>query len=101
MVKEYWTVTEVIETLHVDEEIISFLEEVEILCPECFEDQSSKKFSASELDKLRFAKILMEDMEVNLPGVEVILRMRESMVRMRKQFDDILEGLAEEVKKLR
>jgi hypothetical protein len=29
-----------------------------------------------------------------LPGVEVILRMRQMMFDMRKQFDDILEDLA-------
>jgi MerR family transcriptional regulator/heat shock protein HspR len=101
MKKDYWSVTEIVEIFQVDEDIISFLEEGEILCPECMEDRQEKRFSAMEMDKIRFAKILMEDMEVNLPGVEVILRMRESMVRMRKQFDDILEGLAEEVKKLR
>jgi MerR family transcriptional regulator/heat shock protein HspR len=33
-------------------------------------------------------------MEVNLPGVEVILQMRQNMLDMRRQFDDILEDLA-------
>jgi MerR family transcriptional regulator/heat shock protein HspR len=99
MNKEYWTVTEVMEIFQIDETIISYLEEEEILCPECFEEKPTKRFSAVELDKLRLAKILIEDMEVNLPGVEVILRMRESMIRMREQFDDILEGLVTEIKK--
>jgi MerR family transcriptional regulator/heat shock protein HspR len=40
----------------------------------------------------------MEDMDVNLPGVEVILRMRENMVQMRRQFDAILEELAVQIK---
>jgi MerR family transcriptional regulator/heat shock protein HspR len=99
MAKEYWTVTEVMEIFQVDETVISYLEEGEILCPECFKEKPTKRFSAVELDKLRLAKTLMEDMEVNLPGVEVILRMRESMLRMREQFDDILEGLAMELRK--
>ena len=89
------------EIFQIDETVISYLEEGEILCPKCFEEKPIKRFSAVELDKLRLAKTLMEDMEVNLPGVEVILRMRESMLRMREQFDDILEGLAMEIKKLR
>ena len=41
----------------------------------------------------------MEEMDVNLPGVEVILRMRQNMIDMRRQFDDILEDLARELRK--
>ncbi len=98
MAKEYWTVSEVIEIFQMDEGIISYLEEEEIVCPECFDVQPTKRFSAIELDKLRLVKVLMEDMEVNLPGVEVILRMRQSMIQMRQQFDDILEDLASQFK---
>ena len=99
MTKEYWTVSEVIEIFHMDEDTISYLEEEEIVCPECFDAQPTKRFSAVELDKLRLVKVLMDDMDVNLPGVEVILRMRKSMIQMRLQFDDILEDLAGQVKK--
>ena len=98
MTKEYWTVSEVIEIFHMDEDIISYLEEEEIVCPECFDVQPTKRFSTVDLDKLRLVKILMEDMDVNLPGVEVILRMRQSMIQMRQQFDDILEDLAFQLK---
>ena len=94
MTKEYWTVSEVIEIFQMDEDVISYLEEEEVVCPECFDAQPVKRFSAVELDKLRLVKVLMEDMDVNLPGVEVILRMRQSMIQMRQQFDDILEDLA-------
>ncbi|MBN2418343.1 MAG: MerR family transcriptional regulator [Deltaproteobacteria bacterium] len=98
MTKEYWTVSEVIEIFDMDEDVISYLEEEEIVCPECFDVDPTKRFSVSELDKLRLVKVLMEDMDVNLPGVEVILRMRQSMIQMRKQFDDILEDLAGQLK---
>ena len=98
MTKEYWTVSEVIEIFNMDEDTISYLEEEEIVCPDCFDDSPTKRYSAVELDKLRFVKILMEDMEVNLPGVEVILRMRQSIIQMREQFDDILEDLAGQLK---
>ena len=98
MTKEYWTVSEVIEIFHMDEDVITYLEEEEIVCPECFDAHPTKRFSAMELDKLRLAKVLMEDMDINLPGVEVILRMRQNMIQMRKQFDDILEDLAGQFK---
>lgn len=98
MTKEYWTLSEVIEIFKMDEGTISYLEEEEIVCPDCFDEQPAKRFSAIELEKLRLIKVLMEDMDVNLPGVEVILRMRENMIQMRRQFDAILEDLAGQFK---
>ena len=98
MTKEYCTVSEVIEIFQIEEDVISYLEEEEIVCPQCFDTLPTKRFSAVELDKLRLVKVLMEDMDVNLPGVEVILRMRQSMIQMRQQFDDILEDLATQLK---
>ncbi len=35
---------------------------------------------------------------MNLPGVEVILEMRENMIRMQRQFDQILEAIVKELK---
>jgi MerR family transcriptional regulator, heat shock protein HspR len=60
---------------------------------------SGKSFSVAEMEKIRLAKILMDEMDVNLAGVEVILQMRKSMIAMRKQFDAILEDLAQEMEK--
>jgi MerR family transcriptional regulator/heat shock protein HspR len=36
----------------------------------------------------------VEDLGVNLAGVDVILDMRRKMIEMRRQFDAILEDLA-------
>jgi len=94
MVKEYWTTTEVIELFQVEERFLNRLEEEDIVCPECGERPSDKAFSAGELEKLRLAKLLVEEMGVNLPGVEIILHMRQSMFDMRTQFDTILEDVA-------
>jgi len=97
VIKEFWTITEVVELFQMDEGLLSNLEEEEIICPTCREDPSTKLFSPSEMEKLRLAKILHDDMGVNLPGIEVILRMRQSMLDMRKQFDLILEDLAQNI----
>ena len=94
MDKEFWTVREVLELFEVEERFLEDLEEEEVLCPVCRDRPPSKLFTASELEKLRVAKILVEEMGVNLEGVEIILRMRRMMFDMRKQFDDILEDLA-------
>ena len=94
MNKEFWTITDVLEVLQIDERFLADLEEEEIVCPICRESSSAKVFSASEMEKLRLAKILIQEMEVNLPGVDIILRMRQSMIDMRRQFDAVLEDLA-------
>ena len=98
MTKEFWTVTEVVEIFEVDEGFLAELEEEEVLCPLCRDDPPAKLFSSTELEKLRLAKLLIDDMGVNLPGVEIILRMRQSIYEMRRQFDDILEDLAERLR---
>lgn len=94
MTKEFWTITEVIEIFQIDEGFLDELEEEEIICPICREDPPTKFFPPSEVEKLRLAKMLIEEMDVNLPGVDIILRMRQSMFEMRQQFDSILEDLA-------
>jgi MerR family transcriptional regulator/heat shock protein HspR len=38
-------------------------------------------------------------MDVNLPGVEVIINMRESILAMQRQFEDILDALVKEMRR--
>ena len=97
MKKEFLTVTEVVEIFQIQEHFLSDLEEEEIVCPVCQKTPPTKLFPPSELEKLRLVKILHEDMGVNLPGIEIILRMRQSMFDMRRQFDLILEDLARNI----
>jgi MerR family transcriptional regulator/heat shock protein HspR len=97
MTKELWSITEVSEVFEVEERFLIELEDEEIICSVCNGDPPTKLYTSSELEKLRLAKILTEDMGVNLAGVEVILRMRQSMIEMRRQFDSILEDLAQEL----
>ena len=98
MTKKYWKITEIVERYRIDRRFLDDLEEEEIICPFCRESSSEKLLSEDELEKLRFARILHEEMDVNLPGIEVILHMRKNMLDMRKQFDDILEDLASRLK---
>jgi MerR family transcriptional regulator/heat shock protein HspR len=99
MTKKYWSVTEVIDFFQVNEAFLDNLEKEEIVCPSCRDGLSDRSFSAREMEKVRLAKILMDEMDVNLAGVEVILQMRKSMIAMRKQFDAILEDLVREMEK--
>ena len=97
MSKQFWTITEIIESFEIDEVFLVNLEREEIVCPTCTRKAQPKLFTATDMEKIRLAKILTEEMGVNLAGVEVILRMRQNMFEMRKQFDTILEELAKNV----
>jgi MerR family transcriptional regulator/heat shock protein HspR len=94
MVERSWTVRQVVEMLEVDEAFIDDLVDEEILCPACHMDPLERLFTEVELEKLWLAKVLVEDLGVNLAGVDVILDMRRKMIEMRRQFDAILEDLA-------
>jgi len=97
MAKEFWTITEVVQLLEIEERFLLELEEEEVICPVCRDKPPQKLFTSLDLERLRLAKALVEDMGVNLAGVEVILRMRQNMMEMRQQFDAILEDLAQEI----
>ncbi len=90
---------EVVDFFQVNEDFLDELEKEDIVCPSCRDGLPEKSFSAGDMENVRLAKILMDEMEVNLAGVEVILQMRKSMIAMRKQFDAILEDLAREMEK--
>jgi len=98
MTKELWTVAEVVAFFQVEEGLLRDLEEEEIICPACDQGLPSRLFDRNELEKIRIAKLLMEEMDVNLSGVEVILQMRQRMIEMRTQFDAILEDLADQLR---
>jgi MerR family transcriptional regulator/heat shock protein HspR len=93
MDKEFWTTTEALEFFEVEANFLFELEDEEIICPRCFQGSDTKHLSIEEMEKVRIAKILCEEMGVNLSGVQVILHMRQQMVEMRRQFDAILEDL--------
>ena len=43
-------------------------------------------YSESDIDKLRHIKVLMDDMGINMAGVEVILRLSEKVVEMQDRI---------------
>ncbi len=55
--------------------------------------------SGDDVDKARLAMLLMNELEVNLAGAEVIVHMREEMLAMQRQFGKILEALIEEIRR--
>jgi MerR family transcriptional regulator/heat shock protein HspR len=44
-------------------------------------------YSEADIDMLRHIKVLMEDMGINMAGVEVILKLRQRMAQMQHRID--------------
>lgn len=55
----------------------------------------------SEADASRLCVIvrLMRDLDVNLAGVEVILHMRDEVVSLQHQFDEVMHSLVLELRR--
>jgi MerR family transcriptional regulator, heat shock protein HspR len=98
MNQEYYYRKQVIEIFDLDEQFLEELEAEDLICSSEMEAGRERVFLPAQVERIRIIRNLVEDLEVNLPGVEVILEMRENMVRMQRQFDKILELLVQDLK---
>ena len=96
--KKYLTFTEIKELLQISDQFLEALEAQEIV-QSVREPGRGKCYLPQEAEKVRVAHVLVNDMGVNLEGVEVIIRMRETMFAMRSQMDRILECILDDIKK--
>jgi hypothetical protein len=48
----------------------------------------------TEADDARVARVLVRELDVNWPGVEIILRMRREIVEMHRQTEELLRLVA-------
>jgi DNA-binding transcriptional MerR regulator len=66
--------------------------------------QDGKALPSEQLDRLEMIVRLQRDLGVNLPGIDVILEMRDREIRMRREVDEILEfirhRISEDVREL-
>jgi MerR family transcriptional regulator, heat shock protein HspR len=98
MAQEYYYRKQIIEIFQCDEEFIHTLEEEQLIRSVEPAPGSERVFPPDQVERIRVITNLVRDLEVNIPGVEVILEMRENMIRMQRQFDSILEALVRELK---
>ncbi|AFM25149.1 chaperone modulator CbpM [Desulfomonile tiedjei] len=98
MTQRYYFKREIIEEFGFDEHLLIKLESEELVHSVEVESEPERVYPLDQYDRLRVICNLMNELEVNLPGVEVILEMRENMIRMQQQFDEILEILVRELK---
>lgn len=94
----YFRIEEVLTELRVDRSFLDQLE-AEGLIHSKRTLEGETVFSLEEVERVRLARLLVYELDVNLPGVEVVVHMREEMLAMREQFTEILERLVAELRR--
>ncbi len=98
MAPDYYYRRQIIEIFECDEGFIDRLEAEDLVQSVEAESEPERVFPPDQVERIRIINNLMRELEVNLAGVEVILAMRENMIRMQRQFDEILDILVQELK---
>ena len=89
---KYYTRTEVTQILEVEDGFVIALEREEIITRDAPEKDSGE-YSDVMLERVRVASNLVQDLEVNLPGVAIILHMREQLADQRHRIDHFVLAL--------
>ncbi|MBT8493427.1 MAG: hypothetical protein KJO07_10255, partial [Deltaproteobacteria bacterium] len=76
---ERYTIEHLIEVAQGDQELVEELFEAEILIRD-------RDLTQIDVERCRVAHSLMRELEVNLAGVEVILRMREELLTTKRKL---------------
>lgn len=98
MEQDYYSKSQIVEIFGLDESFLDRLEAEDLVRSSELEARIERVFYVDQVERIRIICNLMNDLEVNLAGVEVILEMRENMIRMHRQFDAILDALVKELK---
>lgn len=98
MAQDYYYREQIIEIFGFEENFLDELESEKLVICEELESTQERVFPVDQVERIRIIFNLVSELEVNLAGVEVILEMRENMIRMQRQFDQILEAIVKELK---
>jgi hypothetical protein len=88
----YYTRKQVIELLELEESFLVSLEREEIVVRDAPEEDAGD-FSERMLERVRVAHNLIHELEVNLAGAGIIVRMREELAEQRHRIERFLAEL--------
>ncbi|HET7004278.1 MAG TPA: chaperone modulator CbpM [Candidatus Binatia bacterium] len=97
MPRKYLRITEVTKICSVDIKFVKRLEQEQVIRP--IIRRQEKVYPLDQVDRVRVARLLIEEMGVNFEGAEVALNMREQMIAMQRQFNEILRLLGRRIKR--
>jgi MerR family transcriptional regulator/heat shock protein HspR len=98
MTRKYLRITEVTRICGVSAEFVKRLEKEQVIYT--VRRRREKIYPLDQVDRVRVARLLIDDMGVNLEGADVVLHMREQMIALQRQFNEVLR-LLEQLKKKR
>ncbi len=93
MARKYLRITDVVDLCGVDKEFVRRLERERVI--HALIRENRKLYSFDQVDRVRVAHLLIEEMGVNLEGAEVVLHMREQMITMQRQVKELVRRLSE------
>jgi MerR family transcriptional regulator, heat shock protein HspR len=97
MGQRYIEITEVIKVCKVEKDFIQQLERESVIRPVV--QRRRKLYPPDQVDRIRIANLLIQEMGVNFEGAEVVLNMREQMIAMQRQFDEVLRLIGDGFKR--
>jgi MerR family transcriptional regulator/heat shock protein HspR len=97
MPRKYLRITEVTKICGVNLKFVKRLEQEQVIYP--IVRRREKFYPIDQVERVRVARLLIEEMGVNFEGAEVALNMREQMIAMQRQFNEILRLLGRELRK--
>src|SRR3982751_1055637 len=87
MARKYFRITEIVDVCCVTEEFVYSLERENLI--RSVSRNKERRYSLDQVDRIRVAQNLIRELGVNLEGVEVALHMRDQIIQMPRQIDDL------------
>jgi hypothetical protein len=88
----FYSRQQIVQLLDIEDNFLIQLEGEEIVYCDAPEEHPGE-FSEQMLERARVADNLVHELEINLPGVAVILQMRESMAQLHRHVANLAEEL--------
>ena len=88
MKQQYYTIKVAAELCGMHEQSLRMYERRGLIAPQR-SPGNIRRFSAQDVEQIRFIKRLVDDLGVNLAGVEVILHMRQQLIEVQQELSVI------------
>jgi hypothetical protein len=89
----FYSRQQIVQLLEIEDEFLITLESEEIVFCDAPEEHPGE-FSEQMLERARVADNLVNELEVNLPGVAVILQMRENLAALHHHLENLAKQLS-------
>jgi MerR family transcriptional regulator/heat shock protein HspR len=88
MDKHYYTIKIAATLCGLHEQSLRMYERKGLIAPERSAG-NIRRFSSADIERIRFIKRLVDDLGVNLAGVEVILHLRQQLLETQQTLEDL------------